>query len=618
MKTFKVRSSILALSIIVGMLLACFGAGSSFRAQASTGITATYATTITVNSTTDPDNSDSRTCLTYSPCTLRRAVIQARTATKPALIAFNVPTSDPGYNSTLKIWKIQFMYISGSTSNTALRYINGNITINGTTQPNGRTVGPKIILVGPAGGLKDGIKLGENATQNTNTLRGLGFQNFLTDVYVNSDANTIEDNWFGLNDAGTQPYLRNDDPKQGSGNTGVALSAGVDNNVIQGNYFLGLAGVAAALRGEDTLFENNYIGTNAAGLVTGKQTDPSLLCTPDDWLGGGGISLDGPRHIVQDNIIAGLRLEKSLTSTQPDAITVQSTCDNCLIQENYIGLDALNHEIGVCGQGIDISNTKGVLLKNNTLVETFNAAIFINGSLSDANTLRGNIIRRSTPWLLPEGAKKADDAILRYSGLPDAFEFFNPAKVTSINGKAVSGTAGNGNPCPNCVIELFLDDNDGITETLQSLITTTANINGNWSVTLAAPLATGYGIRTTSTTAQYNTIPNMKKGTTAGLSVLYDVRYSISGQVKDETNGIQGVTISAGSGISTTTDASGNYTLANLLPKTYTLTPSKSGYSFSPVSKSVTLTNANKINIDFKGLVATPSGHKIYLPMVKK
>ena len=155
MKTNRIRSSLLALSAIAGILLIC-GTGGSFRAQASTGRAMPYATTITVTSTTDPDNSDSRTCLTYSPCTLRRAVIQARNlpvAQKPALIAFNIPTSDPGYNATLKIWKIQFSGIS-SVANAALRYLNGDITIDGTTQPNGRTDGPKIILVGPAPGRK--------------------------------------------------------------------------------------------------------------------------------------------------------------------------------------------------------------------------------------------------------------------------------------------------------------------------------------------------------------------------------------------------------------------------------------------------------------------------------
>lgn len=519
MKTGRTRSFLLALAVAISTLLAWPATGGQ-GAQASIEGFMPYATTITVNSTADPDNNDSSTCLNASPCTLRRAVIQARNAEKPVLIAFDIPTSDPGYNATLQIWRIQFSGIS-STSQAALRYLNGDITIDGTTQPNGRAAGPKIILAGPTTGQRDGIKLGETAFQNNNVLRGLGFQNFSDHVYVNSDANLIEGNWFGLSNDGQLPYVRNGNPEDGSGSSGVALSDGVSGNSIRNNYFLGFDGVAVALRGEDAVLQDNYIGTNAGGLVPGKQTAPSLICTPVDWLGGGGISMDGPRHLVQGNIIAGLRQEIFSMSTQPDAVTVGSTCDDCVVQENKIGLDALDGAIGVCGQGIDISNTERVMLRNNTLVDTKNAAIFINGALSDANTLRGNIIRRSTPWTQPEGAAKADDAILRYSNLPDAFEFFNPAKVTSIKGVAVSGTAGDGNPCPNCLIELFLDDDDGITEALQSLGTTTANSSSNWSFTLAAPLAPGEGIRTTSTTAQYNTIPGMGAGATVGLSRLY-------------------------------------------------------------------------------------------------
>lgn len=518
MKTGRTRSLMLALTIAISMLLAWPVAGGP-GARASIEGFVPYATTITVNSTADPDTNNSTTC-SVSPCTLRRAVVQALTAQKPVLIAFDIPTSDPGYNATLQIWRIQFSGIS-STSQAALRYLNGDITIDGTTQPNGRTNGPKIILVGPTTGQRDGIKLGETAAQNNNVLRGLGFQNFSTHVYVNSDANLIEGNWFGLSNDGQLPYVRNDNPQDGSGSTGVALSDGASDNTIRDNYFLGFDGVAVALRGEDAVLQDNYIGMNADGLAPGKQMAPSLICTPVDWLGGGGISMDGPRHLVQGNIIAGLRQEIFSMSTQPDAITVGSTCDDCVVQENTIGLDAQDQVVGVCGQGIDISNTERVLLQSNTLVDTKNAAIFINGALSDANTLRGNIIRRSTPWTQPEGAAKADDAILRYSALPDSFEFFNPARVTWIKGVAVSGTAGDGNPCPNCVIELFLDDGDGVTEALQSLGTTTANASGNWSFTLAAPLAQGYGIRTTSTTAQYNTIPGMSAETTVGLSMLY-------------------------------------------------------------------------------------------------
>lgn len=52
---------------------------------------------------------------------------------------------------------------------------------------------------------------------------------------------------------------------------------------------------------------------------------------------------------------------------------------------------------------------------------------------------------------------------------------------------------------------------------------------------------------------------------------------------------IEGVTISAGAGQPAHTDTNGNYTLPGLTAGTYTLTPSKSGYIFSPPLLSVTV-----------------------------
>ena len=59
--------------------------------------------------------------------------------------------------------------------------------------------------------------------------------------------------------------------------------------------------------------------------------------------------------------------------------------------------------------------------------------------------------------------------------------------------------------------------------------------------------------------------------------------YSIAGSA-----GTTGATVTAGSA-SATSDASGNYTLAGLAAGTYTVTPSKSGCTFSPASRSVTV-----------------------------
>jgi PKD repeat protein len=81
--------------------------------------------------------------------------------------------------------------------------------------------------------------------------------------------------------------------------------------------------------------------------------------------------------------------------------------------------------------------------------------------------------------------------------------------------------------------------------------------------------------------------------------------YSVSGTVSTGAGvGISGVTISTGS-VSTTTNSSGAYTLGSLANGSYTLTPSLGGYSFSPASRSVTVSSGNVSGQNFTGTAAT-------------
>ena len=77
--------------------------------------------------------------------------------------------------------------------------------------------------------------------------------------------------------------------------------------------------------------------------------------------------------------------------------------------------------------------------------------------------------------------------------------------------------------------------------------------------------------------------------------------FSISGTITTSGgSGINGVTVSTGSN-STTTNATGAYTLSGVVNGTYTLTPSRSGFTFSPASRSVTVGGANVTAQDFTG-----------------
>jgi pimeloyl-ACP methyl ester carboxylesterase len=67
-------------------------------------------------------------------------------------------------------------------------------------------------------------------------------------------------------------------------------------------------------------------------------------------------------------------------------------------------------------------------------------------------------------------------------------------------------------------------------------------------------------------------------------------KYTISGRIVDGGGTpISGVVVSAGRGGSAITNPSGSYTITNVITGTYTLTPTKSGYTFSPPSRTVSV-----------------------------
>jgi hypothetical protein len=88
---------------------------------------------------------------------------------------------------------------------------------------------------------------------------------------------------------------------------------------------------------------------------------------------------------------------------------------------------------------------------------------------------------------------------------------------------------------------------------------------------------------------------------TAKITTSTTATFSISGSA-----GTTGATVSTTGG-SATSDASNNYSIANLAAGTYTVTPTKSGCTFSPASSSVTITTANVTGINFTASCTAPT-----------
>ncbi len=138
-------------------------------------------------------------------------------------------------------------------------------------------------------------------------------------------------------------------------------------------------------------------------------------------------------------------------------------------------------------------------------------------------------------------------------------------------------------------------------------VTTTANSSGNFIFT---GLANGtYTV--TPSHAGYTFNPSSLSVTVSGANITTGLNFTatpltfgISGTISP-ANGGRGaaVTLGRAAAATTTADSTGNYSFSGLPNGTYTVTPNRAGYSFSPSTQTATISGANVTGINF---TATP------------
>jgi len=456
-----------------------------------------YATIFTVTTSEDSQ---------FSPPdgSLRWAIEEVENLTaaqRPALIAFDIPTSDDGYDPG-GYWVIEL------ATNSLPPVKGGQVTIDGTTQTGGRSTGPQVIVRRKTSTGAD-LQLGETQFEGGHALLGLALQG--VEVHMTGDGNVVAHNWLGQSDDGGEIYLYNDDPSRQNHAIIVAGSAS-DHNHIHHNAIAGSSTNAINLQGDDNLVERNTIGTLADGTIPVGAIAPEDICRhtqlTGNWYGGGGIYLGGKRNRVVDNTIAGLMLYGSAQQTQPPAVEVVHGLDH-LVQGNRIGLDAAGTPAWTCGPAIDNTGARFTAILSNTIVNGYQQGIFVDGTAIAINptTMRGNVISNTF------------SAIEFGESVPVTLSLFAPAQVTRIEGLAITGSSGD--PCPYCYVDLFLDDDDLITEAVAYLGTTVADVDGQWSFALPAELEEDQGLRTISTARTYGVMQHFEVGTSSGFSVLF-------------------------------------------------------------------------------------------------
>jgi hypothetical protein len=136
--------------------------------------------------------------------------------------------------------------------------------------------------------------------------------------------------------------------------------------------------------------------------------------------------------------------------------------------------------------------------------------------------------------------------------------------------------------------------------------TVTADASGNYSFTglldgqyTITPVKSGFTMSPTSQVAVIQT------ASVTGVNFVATPvpTFTISGTITPVSAGAGATMTLGGAGLTTTADASGNYAFSGVPDGTYTVTPTKTGATFTPANQSVTVSGANVSGVNFTGVI---------------
>jgi CSLREA domain-containing protein len=304
--------------------------------------TPTPAMTFTVTSTADTDGS---TC--GADCTLRQAV-NASNANPPQsgttnLIAFNIPSNDPGCDPTTNVCTIALTDCLGRSGNFCFG-LNQPVIINGYTQPgasaNTLAIGDnavvRIKIIGDSISFSPVIRLcsatgcGLPGDSSGSTVRGLclaGLTNtHETLIFVGSNNDVVTGNFLGVDTDGTTVVSDGDpvDVRNGMNGSVIGGTSPSARNVMASNGVFG----EILNDGNNTVVQGNYLGTNAAGTAA-----IGSLATGIDMEIGTGVTIGGTASGA-GNVINATGNGIAIGGVQFNAAA------NTTVQGNLIGMDA--------------------------------------------------------------------------------------------------------------------------------------------------------------------------------------------------------------------------------------------------------------------------------------
>jgi hypothetical protein len=192
------------------------------------------------------------------------------------------------------------------------------------------------------------------------------------------------------------------------------------------------------------------------------------------------------------------------------------------VQGNVIGVDSGNTKVGVCGQGIKVSGRDTQILSN-VIVRSRAGFEGDDGKLLKTAILGGESSRPFDEITVRMNLVEDGPGDIYQFGedVPEALALFEPARITRISGMTIAGTQEASSPCPGCLIDLYLDDDDAIQDAFAHLGSAVADASGAFTLTMAAPLPGSASVRTSSTTQTEEVIGGLGPGATSKISRLF-------------------------------------------------------------------------------------------------
>ena len=273
---------------------------------------------------------------------LRQAILNADASsiTLPKTIGFNIPTSDPGYDSATGTWTIQPSYVGGGVS---LPVISSPVILAGWTQGPPGYNGPPLIDINGSNASGDVGSFGFNIQAGNTQVYGFAINDF-ADVNGNGfgigvfgtnnlhQGTPTTDVWIYGNDIGTDATGMVAEPNGqggiwvGAETSNVLIGTNADgvNDAAERNIISGNSGEGILLQSSSTTVAGNYIGLSAAGTGLGNQGDGI------DLLDGASSNTIGGTSAAARNIISG---------ESGNGILMQGSVSQNLLEGNYLGTD---------------------------------------------------------------------------------------------------------------------------------------------------------------------------------------------------------------------------------------------------------------------------------------